>query len=509
MYWNSKSYTELEKLAQSGDAEAQYQFGSKLDPFRLSWQRSSIAVGNKAAFWLSKAARQGHFFAKCKLLKDFEISLWEKEAETLRSELEKRTDSPNAKYFLSHFYAHAIGGARKEREGHGYKQQAAEEGNVYAMGELDSSELLQQAAMLGYAEAQWKLAKKNESKPAVAIKWYREAAARGNVFAQNDLLELYQKGIAKQEDLLTPLNMAVDLGYPESINALGVFYLQGDLVQQDYRKGYALLEQATNKGLLKGEYNLASCLYNGIAVDRNFNGAMQGYQKAAEKGERRARAIAEFCKTYGSKGDCEEIEADKTLAWQNLFNKPFEDIIEFRASSENRTAWQRVVKNTANILKDGFLLPSGKTIESLRHECEGLTLEDIIQKVAKAWKSVNSIPETGNYLATPWETRALKEGTSRDICIGMLYTLVSLGVQPEQIRIFWDSDSLKNGAAFLAVADSERIFWLRCGIGKQRGKHPAQRLQYAVGLKIQQDQDDDEKFIPVYYHYAQSFLANQ
>jgi TPR repeat protein len=66
---------------------------------------------------------------------------------------------------------------------------------------------------------------------------------------------------------------------------VGVKYLQGDGVQQDYAKAREWLEKAANQGHSRARYNIGSLHLNGLGVARDASQTLAWYERAFESAD--------------------------------------------------------------------------------------------------------------------------------------------------------------------------------------------------------------------------------
>jgi hypothetical protein len=76
-----------------------------------------------------------------------------------------------------------------------------------------------------------------------------------------------------------------DQGNAEALNALGLHYKTGSIVNQDLQKARSYFQQAANKGYSKAFYNLGLTFKNAEGADQDFVKAYSYFQQAAESGD--------------------------------------------------------------------------------------------------------------------------------------------------------------------------------------------------------------------------------
>lgn len=77
---------------------------------------------------------------------------------------------------------------------------------------------------------------------------------------------------------------------PEKQINLGIKYLKGDGVEQNFEEGARLLKLASEQGHPLAQTNLGKCYSDGIGVEQNLEESIRLYQLAAEQGY----AIAQY-----------------------------------------------------------------------------------------------------------------------------------------------------------------------------------------------------------------------
>lgn len=157
------------------------------------------------------------------------------------------------------------------------------EGNV-----RDAQEYLLKAAEKGHADAQYYYAELQIYEDYYgrryydeAIEWFEKAANQGNANAQYKLGYCYEngKGVAKDES--KALSWYMKAGKQDHLNALTVIadYVYKNRITKD--KVY-WCEKGAKLGILKAQYLLAECYYNGKGVKQNSNTALEWYKKAKD-----------------------------------------------------------------------------------------------------------------------------------------------------------------------------------------------------------------------------------
>ena len=195
---NEEKIKELEKVANQGNANAQFVLGS----FYLLGTGVSKDY-EKAVFWLEKAANQGH---------------------------------AEAQFSLGNCYESGIGVPKDIKKAMSW---------------------MEKAAMQGYANAQCALGlyyafnvdgKENYDK---AVSWFEKAASQGHAFAQFSLGNCYDEGLGVTQDdkeALSWYQKAADQGLMDAQFALGDCYETGTGVSKDEKEAVFWYQKAAEQG---------------------------------------------------------------------------------------------------------------------------------------------------------------------------------------------------------------------------------------------------------------------
>lgn len=119
-----------------------------------------------------------------------------------------------------------------------------------------------QPAVAGDADAQFNMGQAYKLGRGVALdlaeaeRWYARAAAQGHAQAEDNYgLILFQNG--KRADAVQWLEKSAARGEPRSQFVLGTMLFNGDAVQKDWRRAYALMTRASSTGLPQAAATLA------------------------------------------------------------------------------------------------------------------------------------------------------------------------------------------------------------------------------------------------------------
>lgn len=131
-----------------------------------------------------------------------------------------------------------------------------------------------------------------------AMKWYKKAAELGHIRAKQFLSELYYN-LARAclynhtpKDINGAINwytLAAEQGHYDSQKKLGLIFYMGDDIEKDYTKAFYWLDKAITHNDRNNTFELsilAKMYFEGIGVSQSYDEALELYKKAAEAGDR-------------------------------------------------------------------------------------------------------------------------------------------------------------------------------------------------------------------------------
>ena len=140
---------------------------------------------------------------------------------------------------------------------------------------------------------------------------WTKAAEQGNAYAQNNLGVMYVKGEGVEQDFTKAIELwtkAAEQGNAYAQNNLGVMYVKGEGVEQDFTKAIELWTKAAEQGNAGAQCNLGIMYYHGERVKQDFEKAFDLYTKAAVQGF--PYAMGNLGEMYWKgNGVCEDKEA--------------------------------------------------------------------------------------------------------------------------------------------------------------------------------------------------------
>lgn len=160
-------------------------------------------------------------------------------------------------------------------------------------GELESSPVLERMALLGDADAQYKLGAicyqgdGTEQNFKGAFKWFSAAAGQEQLDAQYALGEMYYHGHGIKQDYKEALQWyqkAAGRGQADAQYAMGRAFYYGRGILQDYQQALQWYQKASEQGQVDAQCALGEMYSsgNGVGEDRAY--AMCWFEQAAEQG---------------------------------------------------------------------------------------------------------------------------------------------------------------------------------------------------------------------------------
>ncbi len=261
------------EAARAGNAEAQFQVGSMLAEGSLRIDRDM----GVARDWLRRAAGQGHAEA------------W---------------------IALGDLYAKGADGSPQDKaEAADWLRKAAGEGNEKAQAVLKNLEedmagdALPEAEQLARAYACLEGRDVPQDK-AAAARWFRKAAAKGNVDAQWRLATLLHDGdgVAQHKrEAEDWFRKAAEQGHADAQYQLAMICKESEGVRQDMKQAAEWFRKAAEQGLAEAQCSLGAMLFKGNGVPQDKAQAVEWFRKAAAQGNAMAQNNLGFlCNTGDS-----------------------------------------------------------------------------------------------------------------------------------------------------------------------------------------------------------------
>jgi TPR repeat protein len=216
----------------------------------MAWDALTAMDFEKAVYWWTKAAEQGH---------------------------------ADAQYYLGACYGRGEGVAKDSEKAVYWYTKAAEQGHTEAQYYLGNRYYTGDGIAKDFGKAAY---------------WWTKAAEQGDVRAQYYLGFCYYNGLGVAKDsgkAVYWLTKAVEQGHADAQFQLGEFYYNGEGVAKDSGKAMYWWTEAAEQGHVDAQYNLGTCYDLGLGVAKDFEKAMYWYTKAAEQGYARAqKALADL-----------------------------------------------------------------------------------------------------------------------------------------------------------------------------------------------------------------------
>jgi TPR repeat protein len=161
------------------------------------------------------------------------------------------------------------------------------------------------------------LIKTNESTATAeqAIKFFQEAADKGNPPAQRALGLSYLGGIGIKKNVdegLKWLRKSADAGYADAQFKLASLYARGDILPKDENLAAEFARKAAEQGHAEAEYNLGTLYTAGKGVPKDLKEAAAWFKKAAEAGQ--ASAQSNIGVLYAN-GEVFDKNMDEAIKW--------------------------------------------------------------------------------------------------------------------------------------------------------------------------------------------------
>lgn len=271
----SAALQSVRKLAEQGDARAQYLLGTAYS--NGDGVQMDLA---KAAEWFEKAALQGDAEAQHRLGSAYS---------------EGKGVTKDAARAFEWWQKAAAQGAASAQNSLGWAYDA---GEGVLRDEAKAFEWFQKAAMQGLAVAQVNLglsymlgqgAAKDEAK---AIEWWQKAAAQGSVDAQNNLGRAYFLGVVVPKDAAKAVELwqkGAAQGEAYAQANLGLAYSRGEGVPKDATKAVEWWQKAAAQGSADAQNHLGSAYNDGVGVSRDVVVGYAWANIAAVRGDKTLR----------------------------------------------------------------------------------------------------------------------------------------------------------------------------------------------------------------------------
>ena len=221
--------SELERKAQKGHVEAQYELGAKYHEEKKY---------KEAAMWFEKAAKQGHARSQSNLGLYHNSILQPQDPKKAFYWFSKAAEQgyAQAQYQLALCYENGIGCTKDEDMALEWYMKAANQGYILAQD------------MVGYWLDNGTHFHEDKSK---AFEWYLKAAQRGDAEAQVHVAVHLEKGIGismNHTEAFQWISNAAEQGYPQAMAKLATFYEEGIGCAQNLEQAKLWSQKAEQEG---------------------------------------------------------------------------------------------------------------------------------------------------------------------------------------------------------------------------------------------------------------------
>ena len=245
-----------ERLAEQGDAEAQFNLGvmyaigeyvSRDDREAVKWYRLAATQGHAEAQYILGLM---HKAGKGVSQNDGEAVKWYR--------LAAGHGHAEAQFNLGEMYRNGEGVSRDDREAVKWYRLAAGQGHAVAQSNLGVMYYLGKGVPQDNKEA---------------VKWYRLAATQGLVEAQNNMGGMYRNGEGVSQDdgeAVKWFRLAAEQGYAAAQINLGAMYLGGEGLPQDDGEAIKWWRLAAEQGQADAQARLGWMYYLGEGIPQNY-----------------------------------------------------------------------------------------------------------------------------------------------------------------------------------------------------------------------------------------------
>lgn len=283
-------------------------------------------------------------------------------------------------------------------------------------------------------------------------------AKTGDVDAQYDVAEMYEKGRGTEKDpkqAFTWYEKAADQGNLKAQYKLGYMYHTGSGVSRNHSKAYKLLLKPANEGNVRAQFYLGELYANGQGVKQDLEEALTWYSRSSLGGFRPAEEEVDSIKQKLAEEEkvarrLARISANKPISKKAETSNQSQDSNRTETNQANSVALVEPEKSTVNLLLDGGwtkrnkpaeFLPSAITsckktsstvVECLSEEIKrNIGVADIIYKTKAILYSIN---KDGNFKVA-YRNNVLKITKVKQDGLGNDNLPVKLGWQDTEHRL--------------------------------------------------------------------------
>jgi TPR repeat protein len=298
---NTRSISELQQLANEGDARAQFDLANsyaqglgveKSEVNAFKWYAKAVAKGDLESLVLINDC----FNNEVVIEKNYKPYFWKNDEEARQNRIDD-------KYWLSEEFLNLSNQEKVALLAYNWVYKSAQHGCV---------------------ESQFRLAEYYFNTPTHSLSgtmyWYEMAAANGHAQAKRFLTGIYlhemtklmsESNIGNDKDIYEYARKAAVLGSPEAQYAFALMLWNGDYIEQSDKSAFEWFKRSAEQNFAEAQYRLACCYQDGVGVNQNDGLAFEWFKKAAEQG---------FSKAYSHLGimydEGRGVESNHELAFK-------------------------------------------------------------------------------------------------------------------------------------------------------------------------------------------------
>ena len=138
--------------------------------------------------------------------------------------------------------------------------------------------------------------------PALAARWFEQAAIQGNGYAEEKLGDLYEQGLGVEKNLKLAFDWRVKAANRGNLQVqvkLGKMYRDGAGVAKDAGKSLYWLQRAATEGNAEAQSLLGQIYHYGLGVEPDRSAAKSWFEKAARQGDESAIYFVQLIESIG------------------------------------------------------------------------------------------------------------------------------------------------------------------------------------------------------------------
>lgn len=138
--------------------------------------------------------------------------------------------------------------------------------------------------------------------PAMAARWFEQAAIQGNGYAEEKLGDLYEQGLGVEKNLKLAFDWRVKAANRGNLQVqvkLGKMYQDGVGVGKDAGKALYWFKRAATEGNAEAQSQLGKMYHYGIGVESDRAAARSWFEKAAQQGDESAIYFVQLIESIG------------------------------------------------------------------------------------------------------------------------------------------------------------------------------------------------------------------